>query len=149
MLTIYTDGSCWPNPSDNGGWAFVVYDGEREVHALSGAAEGATSNNRMEMTAMLRALMWLGDRPATLYTDSRYVVNGLNSWARAWMRNGWRRRDKDTGELLPVKNADLWEVMMIARLRQHRVAWCRGHAGITGNERADALAEAARMGVAA
>lgn len=149
MLNIYTDGSCWPNPSENGGWSFVVYDQGREIAARSGKAGAFTSNNRMEMTAMLRALMWLGDRPGIVHTDSQYVVNGLNSWCRAWQRRGWMRKDKATKQLVPVLNADLWEVLMVARMPQHRVVWVKGHAGILGNERADALAEAARMGVAA
>lgn len=149
MLNIYTDGSCWPNPSANGGWSFVVYDQGREVAAVSGKADAFTSNNRMEMTGMLRALMWLGDRPGTVHTDSQLVVYGLNSWARKWMRNGWMRKDKATKQMVPVLNADLWEVMMVARMPQHRVVWVKGHAGILGNVRADALAEAARMGVAA
>lgn len=98
---------------------------------------------------MLRALMWLGDRPALLHSDSRYVVDGLNRWAAKWQRNGWMRKDKATRTLQPVMNADLWQVMVIARQVQHDVRWVRGHAGIAGNERADQLAEAARMRVPA
>lgn len=146
MIDIYTDGSCWPNPSSHGGWSFVVYENGQEVHAASGKAEGSTSSNRMELTAMLRALMWLGGRSGRVYSDSRYVVDGLNLWCRSWSRRGWMRRDKDTNELQPVKNADLWEVLMIAKMPQHAVTWIKGHAGIAGNERADQLAEAAREG---
>lgn len=149
MIEIYTDGSCWPNPSANGGWSFVVYENGREIHTGSGKAEGHTTNNRMEITGVLRALMWLGDRPARLYSDSRYVVDGINLWCPAWLRNNWQRRDKATKQLKPVMNADLWEVMLIARQRQHSISWVKGHAGIEGNERADKLAETARIGVPA
>ena len=146
MIEIYTDGSCWPNPSANGGWSFVAYENGREIHTGTGKAEGVTSSNRMEQTAMLRALLWLGDRPARLHSDSRYVVDGLNLWSAKWIRNGWMRKDKATKKLEKVMNADLWEVLVIARQAQHDVRWVRGHAGNVGNERADGLAEAARMG---
>jgi ribonuclease HI len=149
MIEIYTDGSCWPNPGSSGGWSFVAYRDGVEFFALNGKAEGFTSSNRMELTAMLRALMWLGERPGRVFSDSRYVVDGLNSWCHAWARRGWMRRDKDTKQLQPVMNADLWQVLMIAKMPQHTVAWVKGHAGITGNERADRLAEAAREGVPA
>jgi len=146
MLTLYTDGSCWPNPSANGGWSFVVYDQGEEIASQSGGAGEMTSNNRMEMTAVLRALEWLGDRSATVYSDSQYVVNGINSWVKGWERKDWMRMDR--GRLVPVLNSDLWRALALARLPQHHITWCRGHSGITGNERADALAEAARTGVA-
>jgi ribonuclease HI len=144
MIEIYTDGSCWPNPSADGSWAFVVYKDGKEIYAASGRAEGLTTGNRMELTAMLRALMWLGDRPGRLYSDSRYVVDGINLWCPAWIRRGWQRVDKATKKLQPVMNADLWQVMAIARQRQHSISWVKGHAGIVGNERADQLAEIAR-----
>ena len=149
MIEVYTDGACWPNPSTNGGWSFVAYENGVEIKAVNGRTDGLTTNNRMEMTAMLRALMWLGDRPARLHTDSQLVVYGLNSWCKAWQRRGWQRKDKKTKELVPVLNADLWQVMVIARMPQHQIQWVKGHAGILGNERADQLAESACRGVAA
>ena len=150
MIEIYTDGSCWPNPSANGGWSFVAYENGREIFSTSGKAqEGRTTSNRMELTGMLRALMWLGDRPGRVYSDSRYVVDGLNQWMSAWARRGWMRRDQSTRELLPVMNSDLWQVLAIAKQPHHSVSWVKGHAGIEGNERADRLAEAARTGVPA
>ncbi|KWT72262.1 MULTISPECIES: ribonuclease H [unclassified Variovorax] len=147
MIEIYTDGACWPNPSANGGWGFVAYANGAEIHTANGAAEGLTTNNRMEMTAMLRAMMWLGGRPGRIHSDSQYVVNGLNSWCKGWERRGWMRKDK--GAMVPVMNADLWQVMVIARMPQHQIQWVKGHAGIMGNERADQLADAACRGVAA
>ncbi|MET3915126.1 ribonuclease HI [Variovorax sp. OAS795] len=149
MIEIYTDGSCWPNPSAIGGWSFVAFENGREIHTGSGKADTFTSSNRMEQTAMLRALLWLGDRPAVLHSDSRYVVDGLNLWSAKWQRNGWTRKDKATKKICDVMNADLWQVMVIARQRQHEVRWIKGHAGHIGNERADGLAEAARMGATA
>ena len=125
MIEVYTDGACWPNPGPNGGWSFVAYEKGREVYANSGRAEGITSNNRMEMTGMLRALLWLGERPGRIYTDSQLVVHGMNSWAKAWQRRGWMRKDKDTKTLQPVMNRDLWEVMMIARMPCHQVTWVK------------------------
>jgi ribonuclease HI len=149
MIEIYTDGSCWPNPSADASWAFVAYQNGREIYSTSGRADDHTTGNRMELTAVLRALMWLGDRPGRVFSDSTYVVDGVNLWCRAWERRQWQRRDKATGTLQPVKHADLWQVLMIAKMPQHSVSWVKGHAGIEGNERADALAEAARVGVSA
>jgi ribonuclease HI len=98
---------------------------------------------------VLRALMWLGDRPGGVFSDSTYVVDGVTLWCRTWERRQWQRRDKVSGTLQPVKHADLWQVLMIAKMPQHSVALVKGHAGNEGNERADRLAEAARTGMAA
>ncbi|MBT2322916.1 ribonuclease HI [Variovorax paradoxus] len=124
----------------------MAYEDGREIHTASGAANTHTTNNRMEMTAMLRALMWLGERPGRIHSDSQLVVFGINSWCKAWQRRGWQRKDKGKG-LVPVVNADLWQVMVIARMPQHQIQWVKGHAGILGNERADQLAEAACRGM--
>lgn len=144
MVTIYTDGSCYPNPGP-GGWAFVVYEGGAEVYSASGA-DRQTTNNRMEIAGALEALLWLGDRPGRILSDSRYVVDGANSWTRSWARNGWQRKTK--GGTTTVLNVDLWQLLVAARRPQHQVEWVRGHVGNAGNERADALAGAAREGLA-
>jgi ribonuclease HI len=133
-VTVYTDGACKGNPGP-GGWGALVVDGTL-VRELSGG-ERATTNNRMEMTAVIRALEALGDgRDVDLHTDSQYVKNGIEQWIHGWKRNGWKTADRK-----PVKNEDLWRELdrLVAR---HRVRWhwVRGHAGHAGNERADALA---------
>ena len=134
---IYTDGACDPNPG-TGGWAAVLqYKGNRKE--ISGA-ELDTTNNRMELTAAIRALEAL-KRPCTVmvHTDSEYLKNGITVWIPAWKRRNWSRKG---GEL---KNVDLWQ-RLDALVQTHKVAWrwVRGHAGNALNERCDALACAAR-----
>ena len=137
MIEIYTDGACRGNPGP-GGWAALLIMGEHRKE-LSGA-EGLTTNNRMELTAVIRALEAL-KRPvqARLYTDSEYVRRGISEWLPGWKARGWRTADRK-----PVKNQDLWE-----RLEElnagHKIEWhwVPGHAGVPGNERVDHLANAA------
>jgi ribonuclease HI len=137
-VEIWTDGGCKPNPGP-GGWAAILrYRGnERE---LSGA-EAATTNNRMELTAAAAGLEALS-RPCrvVLHTDSEYVRNGVTRWHKGWVRRNWRNAAGD-----PVANMDLWRRLLDAAAR-HQVdwRWVRGHAGDPMNERADALATAAR-----
>ena len=133
-VTIYTDGACKGNPGP-GGWGALLIFGDREKELFGGELE--TTNNRMELTAVIRALESLR-RPCDveLYTDSQYVKNGIQSWIHGWKRNGWKTADKK-----PVKNAELWRELEAEALR-HRIRWhwVRGHADDPGNVRADALA---------
>ena len=137
MIDIYTDGACRGNPGP-GGWAALLKSGEHE-REISGA-EAHTTNNRMELTAVIRALEAL-KRPvrARLYTDSEYVRRGITEWLAAWQARGWR-----TANRTPVKNQDLWqrlaEVSAAHRIEWH---WVPGHAGVPGNERVDRLANEA------
>lgn len=140
-VLIYTDGACDPNPG-TGGWAAVlVYGGHYKE--LSGG-ERRTTNNRMEITAAVRALEVL-KRPcsAVIYTDSEYLKKGITMWLPAWKRRGWKRK---TGS---VKNLDLWQELH-ALVQRHKVEWrwVRAHAGEPLNERCDALATAARQSIA-
>jgi ribonuclease HI len=133
-VVIHTDGACKGNPGP-GGWGALV-DRDGRVEELSGG-ELATTNNRMEMTAVIRALESLS--PGTiveLYTDSQYVKNGIETWIHGWKKNGWKTADRK-----PVKNADLWRELDALAAR-HRISWhwVRGHNDHPGNERADALA---------
>lgn len=134
VVRIYTDGACKGNPGP-GGWGALLRYGDRERELFGGERE--TTNNRMELTAVIEALDAL-KRPATveLYTDSQYVRNGITEWLAAWKRRGWRTADGK-----PVKNVDLWHALERAAGRHDvRWHWVRGHAGHDGNERADALA---------
>jgi len=133
-VEIYADGACKGNPGPGGWGALLRVNGQE--HELHGG-EAATTNNRMELTAVIRALEALEGRPAVrLYTDSQYVQKGITEWIHAWKRRGWRTTDKK-----PVKNVDLWmrldEVAHAHRIEWH---WVKGHAGHPENERADALA---------
>ena len=134
MLDIYTDGACSGNPGP-GGWGVLIIDGETRREFCGGERE--TTNNRMELTAAIRALEETADDgPVRLHTDSQYVKNGINDWIRNWKRNGWKTSAKK-----PVKNKDLWEAL--DALIQDRAVdwrWVKGHAGHPGNERADELA---------
>jgi ribonuclease HI len=136
-VTIYTDGACRGNPGP-GGWAalLVLQDKEKELSGF----ESHTTNNRMELLAAIRALEAL-TRPCEvdLYTDSQYVKNGMTTWIEDWKRRDWRTADRK-----PVKNIDLWQ-QLDALVANHKIAWhwVRGHAGDEGNERVDALANAA------
>jgi len=134
-VVIHTDGACKGNPGPGGWGALIEHDGR--IVELSGG-EQATTNNRMEMTAVIRALEALdgGTADVDLYTDSQYVKNGIETWIHGWKRNGWRTADRK-----PVKNADLWRTLdALAAQRRIRWHWVRGHNAHPGNERADALA---------
>ena len=134
VVEIYTDGACRGNPGP-GGWGAVLRYRGHEKEICGG--EAATTNNRMELMAAIRALETL-TRPAEvhLYTDSVYVRSGITSWLLGWKRNGWITSAKQ-----PVKNADLWQ-RLDAAASPHEVQWrwVKGHSGDPGNERADALA---------
>jgi ribonuclease HI len=133
-VVIYTDGACKGNPGP-GGWGALLRSGAHEKELFGGEAH--TTNNRMELTAVIRALSSL-KRPSAveLFTDSQYVKNGIESWIHGWRRNGWKTADKK-----PVKNADLWRELEHAASR-HQVTWhwVRGHTDDADNARADALA---------
>lgn len=145
MLTIYTDGSCLGNPGP-GGWAFVATDG-KNIAERSGA-EPDTTNNRMELTAVIRALSAARKHTEVeIHTDSQYVKNGMQLWVKNWKKNGWKTADKK-----PVKNQDLWEqldeITMDFRLRGNlQWHWVRGHNGNEMNERVDCLARTAAEGL--
>jgi ribonuclease HI len=136
-VEIYADGACRGNPGP-GGWAATLEYGEH-LRELSGA-EAQTTNNRMELTAVIRALEALKRGvSARVHTDSEYVVRGINEWLPNWKARGWRTADRK-----PVKNQDLWEQLDAAAAR-HEIEWkwVKGHSGVPGNERVDALANAA------
>ena len=134
VVDIWTDGACSGNPGP-GGWGAVLVSGETEKE-ISGA-EGATTNNRMELTAAIEALNAL-KKPCQVrvHTDSQYVKNGVTQWIHNWKRKGWRTADNK-----PVANADLWQALEAAEAR-HTVEWrwVKGHADDVMNNRADALA---------
>ncbi len=133
-VVIYADGACRGNPGP-GGWGAWLTRGAHEKELWGGA--GATTNNRMELTAVIEALATLKRRSVvTIYTDSAYVKNGITTWIHGWKARGWRTADKK-----PVKNAELWERLDTLNAG-HAVQWrwVKGHAGDPGNERADALA---------
>ncbi len=142
-VVIYTDGACSGNPGP-GGWGAVLQSNttktteKKEIHG----GDPATTNNRMELMAAIQALEAL-KRPAdvTLYTDSKYLLDGITKWIKSWQRNGWKTSAKQ-----PVKNADLWQRLTKA-MDGHTIdwKWVKGHAGDLGNERADELA---RLGCA-
>ncbi|MCU0967534.1 MAG: ribonuclease HI [Rubrivivax sp.] len=133
-VVVYTDGACKGNPGP-GGWGALLRAGSHEKELWGG--EPRTTNNRMELTAVIEALGALrrGCNVA-VYTDSEYVRNGITTWIHGWKARGWRTADGK-----PVKNVELWQ-RLDALAARHEVTWhwVRGHAGDPGNERADALA---------
>ena len=145
-IHIWTDGSARPNPGP-GGWAALIDRNGAEIDRLSGADPDST-NQRMEITAVIAGLRWVlreNALKATVHTDSRYTMDGANEWLAGWKRRGWR---KSSGE--PVKNRDLWEQIddCLTRLAKRgadvEVKWMKGHAGHPRNEAADRAANAAR-----
>ncbi len=134
VVDIWTDGACKGNPG-LGGWGALLRHGGREKTICGGEAD--TTNNRMELMAVIEALRAL-KRPCTVrvHTDSQYVQKGMNEWLPGWKARGWRTADKK-----PVKNADLWQELE-KQAAKHELSWLwvRGHAGDPGNERADQLA---------
>lgn len=137
VVRLYTDGACSGNPGP-GGWGVVMRWNGHEKELSGGEAE--TTNNRMEMMAVIKGLKAL-KRASTVevYTDSKYVQQGINEWLEGWKARGWKTADKK-----PVKNQDLWEMLDLL-ISKHDVTlhWVKGHAGHPENERADSLAVAA------
>ncbi|MES2187724.1 MAG: ribonuclease HI [Pseudomonadota bacterium] len=136
QITIYTDGACKGNPGP-GGWGALLKSGATEKELFGG--EKLTTNNRMEMTAVIEALSAL-KRPCevTLFIDSQYVLKGITEWVPGWKARGWRTASKE-----PVKNVELWKQLdELVATSGHKIdwRWVRGHNGDPGNERADALA---------
>ncbi|MBX2824070.1 MAG: ribonuclease HI [Gammaproteobacteria bacterium] len=134
VTEVFTDGACRGNPGP-GGWGVLLRHGDTEKELYGG--EPDTTNNRMEMTAVIRALNEL-KRPTRLRltTDSRYVMQGVTEWMANWKQKGWK-----TASRKPVKNVDLWQEIDVA-IARHEIEWCwvKGHAGHRENELADALA---------
>ena len=133
-VEIYTDGACKGNPGP-GGWGAWLRSGDHERELWGG--EPQTTNNRMELTAVIQSLAALkSPSRVTLHLDSEYVRNGITSWIHNWKRRGWR-----TAANQAVKNVDLWQ-QLDALVQGHQIdwRWVKGHAGNAGNERADALA---------
>ena len=142
-VEIFTDGACKGNPGP-GGWGALLRMGRHEKEMSGG--EPATTNNRMELTAAIRALEALIEPCAiTLHSDSKYVLDGITKWVHGWQKNGWKNASKQ-----PVRNADLWHEL-IAAAKPHQVewVWVKGHNGHVENERVDVLACAAAEKAAA
>ena len=133
-VVIYTDGACKGNPGP-GGWGAWLRWGEHEKELFGG--EPSTTNNRMELTAVIESLALLKRRtPVAIYTDSAYVKDGITSWIHNWKKRGWRTADNK-----PVKNVDLWQRLdSLVAAHELQWHWVKGHSGDPGNERADALA---------
>ena len=133
-VSIYTDGACKGNPGP-GGWGALLVWGDREKELFGG--DPTTTNNRMELTAVIRALEILKRGCAVnVYTDSQYVKNGIETWIHTWKKNGWKTSAKK-----PVKNTELWrELEALSVQHQGQWHWVKGHNDHPGNERADALA---------
>ncbi|HUW27799.1 MAG TPA: ribonuclease HI [Sulfuriferula sp.] len=134
VINIYSDGACKGNPGV-GGWGALLVSGEHRKELVGG--ERLTTNNRMELTAVIEALQSLKrSSRVCIHTDSQYVLKGITEWLPNWKRRGWR-----TSGNTPVKNVDLWQ-RLDELVGQHQVdwLWVKGHNGHPGNERADALA---------
>lgn len=134
QIEIFTDGACKGNPGP-GGWGAVIRYGTHEKDISGGDPD--TTNNRMELAAAIHALNTLIEPcNVTLYTDSKYVCEGITKWVAGWQRNGWKNASKQ-----PVRNADLWHDLIEAAAR-HEIEWLwvKGHSGHEGNDRADKLA---------
>jgi ribonuclease HI len=134
LVEIWTDGACKGNPGP-GGWGAWLRSGDHQKELFGGDLQ--TTNNRMELTAVIEALAALKRScEVTVHTDSQYVKNGITEWLPQWERRGWRTADRK-----PVKNAELWQ-RLDTEVKRHTVQWrwVKGHAGDPGNEKADQLA---------
>lgn len=146
QIVLYTDGGCHGNPGP-GGWAYRM-ESDHEIIERNGA-DSSTTNNRMELTAVIRGLAAVQSMkavdendappPVKVYTDSQYVRGGITSWIHTWRKNGWKTSAKK-----PVKNQDLWrELHAITEQVRVEWQWLKGHAGHMGNERCDELVQEA------
>ncbi|MDR2842864.1 MAG: ribonuclease HI [Spirochaetaceae bacterium] len=142
-LNIWTDGGCSGNPGP-GGWAFVIADAQNNIIAEGKGGEPKTTNNRMELRAVLSALLFLESgnlcaEKITVHTDSQYVQKGISDWIKKWKLNGWRTSGKQA-----VKNDDLWKQLdKLAQTKPVFWQWVKGHSGIPLNERCDELTQIA------
>lgn len=140
VVELFTDGACSGNPGP-GGWAFLLRHPKTGKSVERNGGEPATTNNRMELTAVIEGLASL-TRPSTvdLYSDSQYVLKGLDEWIAGWKKKGWRTASK-----APVKNVDLWQRLdELKAVHEIRFHWVKGHDGHPENERVDRLAVEAR-----
>lgn len=142
-VELYTDGACSGNPGP-GGWAFILKHPASGKSMEGSGAEPQTTNNRMELMAVIRGLESLkGASIVDLYSDSQYVLNGLKEWMASWKKRGWKTADKK-----PVKNIDLWQKLdELQKAHELRFHWIRGHNEHPENERCDQLAVAAREAI--
>ena len=134
MINIYTDGACSGNPG-KGGWGVVILDNNKEI--LLNGGDKHTTNNKMELTAAIKALEYFKiKKDLIIYTDSKYVKDGIESWIKNWKKNGWKTSTKKI-----VKNKELW-IQLDNLINKHNVnwKWVKGHAGLEFNEKADELA---------
>ena len=135
-VDVFTDGGCSGNPGP-GGWAYVLLS-DGQLTSYSSGGESQTTNNKMELTAVIRAIedaSLLGVSEISISTDSQYVKNGITTWIFNWKKNGWRTSSKD-----PVKNRELWEHLdELNSTNKIRWTWVKGHAGIKYNEMCDSL----------
>jgi ribonuclease HI len=141
-VDLFTDGACSGNPGP-GGWAFILRCGQTGKELERSDGDPASTNNKMELTAVIRGLEALSEAcEVTLYADSSYVLQGMSQWMSGWKKRGWKR--KDGSKLVPVKNIELWqrldELLQVHRVHPEHV---KGHAGHVENERCDELAVAA------
>lgn len=141
-IMVFTDGGCSGNPGP-GGWAYIIVSESAGVLEEQWGAEQSTTNNRMELTAAVKALEALLSYDSlraeglTLYTDSQYVQKGITNWIQGWKRNGWKTSGKE-----PVKNQDLWQKLdQLTAVLHVEWRWVKGHAGNTYNERVDQLTQ--------
>ena len=137
-VDIYTDGACMGNPGP-GGWAFIIKYGNGETKAFSGSAK-YTTNNKMELTAAIKAIKYFKKKIIiNIYTDSKYLKDGITIWIKKWKLNGWKTSNKKK-----VKNSDLWKLLE-KKIQNHEVywTWVKGHNENFLNEKADMLAKKA------
>jgi len=135
MINIYTDGACSGNPGI-GGWGAVIFSNSDDVVFLNGG-ENITTNNRMELTAAIKSIAYFKNRSnLEIFTDSKYLKDGIERWILNWKKNGWKTSNKK-----PVKNKDLW-VQLDKEILKHNIKWnwVKGHANNEFNEKADSLA---------
>ena len=135
MITIYTDGACSGNPGV-GGWGVVIIKPDNEIISLNGG-EGNTTNNRMELTAAIQSVVYFKEKTnLEIFTDSKYLKDGIENWIYKWKSNGWKTANKKD-----VKNKDLW-IILDKEMAKHKIKWnwVKGHANNKFNEKADLLA---------
>ncbi|MBY5772541.1 ribonuclease H [Rhizobium laguerreae] len=149
---VFVDG-CYEPGSGHGGWAFVVYRDAAEIASGFGGAEDS-ANNSMEVMAVLKAVVWINSEasgePATIWSDSVYAIKGCNNWRHIWKNNGWKKSSPNgNARRRTIANAELWKAvdLQLSQNALMTIAWCKGHSGIAGNERADALADKGRLSI--